>query len=319
MDKSPKVAIITRTKNRGVLLKRALKAVKNQTYSDFIHVVLNDGGNPNEVDSIVGGHGSDRVRVIHNKKSVGLTRALNQAIQAVDSKYIAILDDDDSWDNRYLELTVGHLEVYGKKGVVAVIDRVNEVIEEGNVKEVSRDRWRPDINFVSLYGQCIDNYAPTVAFVYQRKVYNELEGYDETLGVSEDWDFALRFLLKYDIDFLPTKDALAFYHHRPAVKGDLGNSVFDGVDKHKYHMNMLANKFLRQDIEKGKFGVGYIMNNLRYDLNTLVPREQERELAQTTQLKRHVDHNSSKIIEHIYSSNEPFWRKLRRALKKSIK
>lgn len=300
--RNPKIAVVTRTKNRNILLKRALRSVQGQTYKDFIHVVVNDGGDPEEVNAAVKDYGSENVKVVHNKKSIGLTPALNQAIKAVDSKYVAILDDDDSWDSRYLELTVDYLEKTSERGVVAVIDKVNEVIEDGKVKELSRERWRPDISFVSLYGQCIDNYAPTVAFVYQRKIYDELGGYDESLGVSEDWDFALRFLLKYDVGFLATPEALAFYHHRPSVAGDLGNSVFDRVDQHKYHINMLANKFLRQDLKEGKFGVGYIINSLRYDLNTLVPREEEKQLAQTIRLEGHMNHVGTRIVYDINKS-----------------
>ena len=39
-----KVAVITRTKDRPIFLKRALLSVSSQTFSDYIHVVVNDGG-----------------------------------------------------------------------------------------------------------------------------------------------------------------------------------------------------------------------------------------------------------------------------------
>lgn len=40
----PKVAVITRTKDRGILLERAIKSVHKQTMMDFIHVIINDAG-----------------------------------------------------------------------------------------------------------------------------------------------------------------------------------------------------------------------------------------------------------------------------------
>lgn len=296
------VAIITRTKNRNLLLERAVQSVVSQTSKSYIHVILNDGGDKAGVEEVLAKYPDKDRKVIHNKDSVGLTAALNQAIRSVDTEYIAILDDDDSWDEQYLELMVGHLESTGAKGVVGVIDRVIEEISDQTVKRISIDRWRPDIDAVTLYGQCIDNYAPTVAFVYRRDVYDELNGYDESLGVSEDWEFTIRFLLKYDIDFLKTNKALAFYHHRPEARGAAGNSVFAGVDQHKYHMNMLANHFLRKDINDGKFGVGYIINSLRYNRDFLIPAENERMLEQTVRLEGHVNYSEDLLEKHVTNS-----------------
>jgi len=47
---NPKVAVITRTKDRVLLLERALQSVHNQSMSDFVHVIINDGGDPGPVE-----------------------------------------------------------------------------------------------------------------------------------------------------------------------------------------------------------------------------------------------------------------------------
>ena len=145
------------------------------------------------------------------------------------------------------------------------MDRIIEEIRGDEVVHISQNRWLPEMTHVSLYKQCLDNYVATNCFIYRRDIYDELGGYDEKLGVAEDWDFGLRFLQKYDVEFLRTEKPLAFYHHRPQATGDAGNSVFAGVSEHEYHQHMLANKYLREDIKKGQFGVGYIINSLRYD------------------------------------------------------
>lgn len=282
-----KVVVVTRTKDRGLLLRRAVESVSNQTFRDFIHVIVNDGGDSKEVERIAGKF-NHNPKIIHNTNSTGHTKALNQGIRSVTSKYIAILDDDDTWDKDYLKTTIEHLEKTGVKGVVTVIDRVVEEVTKDAIKTLSTERWRPDIDEVSLYGQCVDNYAPTVAFVYSRRVYDELNGYDESLGVSEDWEFTVRFLLKYDIDFINTKDALAFYHHRPKMTGAVGNSVFDRAYQHRAQMNKLANHLLRLDLREGKLGVGYIMNSLRYDRLTRVPLEAEQNDNKLAQLESRI-------------------------------
>lgn len=263
----PKVAVITRTKNRPQLLKRAIKSVQEQSMTNFVQVVINDGGDSTEVEKILKPYQNkfpDRITFIDNKKSVGRTSALNQAIKSVNSTYIAVLDDDDSWHRDFLRETTEYLDRTGSAGVVAVIDIILEKVSGEKVTRVGVERWRPHVKEVSLYSQCIDNNAPTNAFVYQRKMYDELKGYNEELNVVEDWDFALRFILKHDIDFLVTEHALAYYHHRPEATGSIGNTVFAGVEEHHQHLNKLANYHLRKDLESGKLGVGYIMNSLRY-------------------------------------------------------
>ncbi|WP_368859267.1 glycosyltransferase family A protein, partial [Xenorhabdus bovienii] len=61
------VGIVTRTKNRAVLLRRALESVKDQTYPHWQLVIVNDGGQPEPVDALVNSvFGNDkRVSVIH--------------------------------------------------------------------------------------------------------------------------------------------------------------------------------------------------------------------------------------------------------------
>ena len=48
---SPAISIITRTKNRALLLERTIMSVLAQTHEDWIHVIVNDGGDPVAVDA----------------------------------------------------------------------------------------------------------------------------------------------------------------------------------------------------------------------------------------------------------------------------
>jgi GT2 family glycosyltransferase len=262
---------------------------------DFVQVVVNDGGDKAAVEALTNQYSKENLLVVHNDTSVGLTRALNLGIQAIDSTYVAILDDDDSWNEDCLREAVDCLESRQAKGVVVIMDRVIEEIKGDDVVFVSKNRWLPDMEYISLYKQCLDNYVATNCFIYARDVYDELHGYDEKLGVAEDWDFGLRFLQKYDVELLKTEQALAFYHHRPEAKGDVGNSVFAGVDQHVYHQNMLANKYLREDIAKGVFGVGYIINSLKEERER-ENRHDQKAVERVVRLEGHVN-GASDVIQ----------------------
>lgn len=264
---APMVAIITRTMNRGGSLTRAVKSVDLQTFTDYEHIVVNDGGDKKEVDKILSRHLSPKRRVVHCDENIGRTAALNLGIQRSRAQYIAILDDDDSWSEDRLQVAINYMEEFGSAGSVSVMDKVEEEVsvEDGSIKELSSSRWRPDITAINLYEQCLDNHLSNGCFMYRRDIYDELGGYDESLDVAEDWDFGLRFLQKYDVDFIDTGHALVNYHLRPKSEGDLGNSVVDDVKTHERDVNKILNKYLRQDLANGALGIGYIMNSLKFD------------------------------------------------------
>jgi len=310
-----KLVVVTRTKNRPLLLERALQSIDKQTYEDYHHVVLNDGGDKKVVEDLIKKHPNKRRTVIHNSESVGLTKALNQAIRHTDSEYVFILDDDDTWASERLEVTIKHLDETGSKGAVCVMDRVIEEIDGDKIRLISTDRWREDIHHISLYEQCLDNHMTNGCFAYRREVYEELNGYDEKLEVAEDWDFGLRFLLKYDVDFIRTKDALHFYHHRPKQGGDSGNSVFAGVEAHNDALNKIMNKYLRDDLDKGRFGLGYIINSLKYEQkNNAAHRGQiDKDIVRIEGHVNYVAENLERKIEKIVVDSA-FYTKLKKKM-----
>ena len=48
-----RVAVITRTMDRPMFLERALASVAKQTFRDYVHVVVNDGGDNDAVKSAI--------------------------------------------------------------------------------------------------------------------------------------------------------------------------------------------------------------------------------------------------------------------------
>lgn len=317
-----KVAIITRTKDRGILLERAIQSIHNQTMKDYIHVIINDAGNPKVVDDLVDKYKSliaGRVKVIHNKTSHGMEAASNKAIKSVDSTYVAIHDDDDTWHPEFLQRTVGYMEETGAMGVVVITDKIVERITRNNtIKKISQERWLPGVRTISLYKQFLDNYATPITFIYRREVYKKIGYYDETLPVAGDWDFALRFLLQYDIDFLDSKEALAYYHHRPATKGINQNSVFvDNGLKHEQVLNRLTNHYLRTDIARGVVGLGYYISSARVaneSSSRLKNAVEERIDRDTVRIEAHMNYVSDRlkldfdksIQEHMGMTNKSY-------------
>lgn len=265
-----KVAIITRTRNRGILLKRAINSAKEQTYTDWHMYIVNDVGDLEIVENVVKEFENEiqeKITVLDRRISTGMESASNHGIKNSDSKYVIIHDDDDSWHPLFLEKTVGYLEEHSEsKGVITHTHRIVEKIENDKVIIVSNEPFNTWLEKVNLFRMAAENVFPPISFLYRRDCFAEIGYYDETLPVLGDWDFNLRFLNKYEIEIVP--EPLAYYHHRVEItNGDLSNSVIGGNNKHLYYDNYLRNQYLREDMEKGKVGLGYLVNIAKADFD----------------------------------------------------
>lgn len=290
MSKVPSVAIITRTKNRPVLLRRAIESVINQTYHDWFLVIVNDGGDKEPVDALVKEYSEPlkgKHKTVHNKHSLGMEAASNKGVHAQDSTYVVIHDDDDAWHPTFLQRSVDYLEnntTYPNLGgVVCTIEKVIERIEGDVVTELYRENCTDWIKALTLWNLCHQNCFPPISFLYKREVYDVIGGaYNEKLPVLGDWEFNLRFLEHFDIGHIP--DVLAYYYHREAnTNGQYANTVVDGVDKHTFYKDLLCNQLLREDLKQGKLGKGYLMNiagnlvPMRYESGEIIYRVREME------------------------------------------
>lgn len=250
------VAVVTRTKDRGILLRRAAESVAAQTFEDYCWVVVNDGGDPAVVDAIIAQSGipKKRVRVVHNEHSLGMEAASNIGIRQVSSEFVAIHDDDDSWDPAFLEKTVNflrnqHRHLYS--GVVTYSNYVSEVIRGEEIVRLDEKPYQHRLTGVDLEAVIERNLFPPISFLFERNVWNSVGGFDETLPVLGDWLFNLEFLLFGDIGVLP--EALAFYHHRDSqetVPAQYRNTVVSQADLHRQYTPLVRNRFMRSNLNQ---------------------------------------------------------------------
>lgn len=260
----PKVAVITRTKDRPIFLRRAIQSVANQVYQDYVHVIINDGGDKKEVEGIVAELGEtshQNIQVFHRDKASDAPDTIfNESIDRIDSPYFALHDDDDTWHPDFLQTTVQHLDEHKLLGAVVVrSDKIIESVQDNTITAKKRNHWMPDLKVVNLYRQCIDNQLTPIATLFRRSAYEAVGKFDSSLPVVGDWEFGVRLLQKYDVDFIDPGFALANYHHRTQADNSFA------AHNHRYYTNQVMNKYLRAELAEGRLGVGYIMNQLRYN------------------------------------------------------
>ncbi|MBX3428470.1 MAG: glycosyltransferase [Hyphomonadaceae bacterium] len=252
----PKVAIITRTLDRPTFLKRALASVAAQTFKDYVHVIINDGGDIDVArETIEASSGDlDRTILVDNVINRGMEAASNIAIRHCGSDYVVIHDDDDTWEPVFLEKTLGFLESPGGRlydGVITHSTYVSESVTASGIVIHGSGPYHGWVQTVHLHEMAVQNFFPPIAFVFRRSRYDAIGGYDERYPVLGDWDFNLRFLSEANIAVLP--EALANYHHRD--RGDtavFGNSVIADRHKHLEYSAVVRNNLVRDLTTKGR-------------------------------------------------------------------
>ena len=255
-----KVAIVTRTKNRPIFLKRAIESVLSQTLEDWLHVIVNDGGDPATVDFLVRCEEdayNRRVLVIHHMESQGMQNASNAGIMACDSEYLVIHDDDDTWTAEFLAEAVGALEnEYNSSILHAVVTQSTQVFEEvllnGKIVETGRQKYAT-FDTVTLEALLKGNLFPPIAFVYRRDIHEKVGMYRQEFDVLGDFDFNLRLAKHFNIQVLDQE--LANYHWR---QRSFGNTVTRGCSKHSRMLEKLKNSYEQDVLNRSAHAIGLL-------------------------------------------------------------
>lgn len=255
-----KVAIITRTKNRNLTLRRTMQSVRGQTFKDFSWIVVNDGGGAKEVDQIINEAllFDIEVNVIHNKISLGMESASNIGIKNSRSKYIVILDDDDTWHPNFLEKTVSFLEnpenrLY--KGVVTRTTIIEEKIINNEVIFLKSYSFNSELKNISLFSLAKTNRFTNLSFLYYREALEKIGLYRDDFPVYGDWEFNLRFARHFNIYVIP--ENLSNYHIR--IDNDSRN-YNNSIEFREKWNHILRNELLRNDLDNRALDIGFLIN-----------------------------------------------------------
>ncbi|HST71239.1 MAG TPA: glycosyltransferase [Kocuria rosea] len=195
----PTVAVVLRTHDRPVLLRRALDDVLGQTFTDWRLVVVGDGGDAGAVAALVEERRealAGRVTVLHHRRPLGAWAAANRGLRAADSELVVLHDDDDQWHPTFLQRAVSHLEnpLVSDDGVLVRTEVVHEQVEQDRIRELDRELLWPGRRDVTLADLLRGDATAPSSFLYRRAVHGVLGDYDESLTGAGEWEFLLRFL-----------------------------------------------------------------------------------------------------------------------------
>ncbi|MCF7865675.1 MAG: glycosyltransferase [Candidatus Pacebacteria bacterium] len=211
------ISVIIATKNGEKYIARAIKnaleqsvALKNlanpSEFAGFEIVVVSDGSTDTTAQIVRELSAIDsRVRLIELKENVGpgLARNLailggpipNSSISPIKNKFVAILDDDDLWQNpKKLENQIKYLEE--NPDIVLVGSKKTEFTRENG----EHLRWIINQSDPNIIRSNMLSYNPVItsSVVFRTNIFTEVEGF-KAMYLAEDYDLWLRMGLHGNI------------------------------------------------------------------------------------------------------------------------
>lgn len=211
----PLVSIIVRTCGRPSILRETLISLSKQTYDNMEIVVVEDG--EAVAENMIREEFSTLNILYHPTiQKVGRSKAGNLAMGLAHGKYLNFLDDDDLFFADHVEVLVAALEMSSKRAAYATSYETPIVVE-------SKDPYKYEIkNYLGIHKQpfnkiilCHHNYIPIQCIMFEKALFEEHGGLDETVDALEDWDMWVRYSLYTDFAFVLKTTSM---YRVPAVK-----------------------------------------------------------------------------------------------------
>jgi glycosyltransferase involved in cell wall biosynthesis len=183
------IAIVVRTKDRPQLLTRSLQSLAEQQRIPDEIIIVNDGGVA--IDNIISLFADLNIQVINNTQSQGRARAGNQGVQATHSQVIGFLDDDDRWLADHLQRLEKAYLLFDAKVAYSGCRLIQRELvgEEVVLQEQVIGQFNDPYDAERLR---YENYIPLINILIARELWLQVNGFDESFEVFEDWDLLLR-------------------------------------------------------------------------------------------------------------------------------
>jgi glycosyltransferase involved in cell wall biosynthesis len=197
-----------------------------QTYPEVEIVVVNNGGV--SVENVIERYKEtfpQPIQLLTLTEPVQLGAARNRGIAVAHGELIALLDDDDRYRPIHLEQVITALKQAPRtalaydEGLILLEDTAS-VDDEPHIVATCRFGFAYE---KERFEQ--DDYILPNSIVMWRAACEAVGGFDETMGVSEDWDFLLK--LRTQGTFLYVPGAIGSEYSMRILANDNTSSTFD--------------------------------------------------------------------------------------------
>jgi glycosyltransferase involved in cell wall biosynthesis len=181
-----KVSILLPIYNRVHTLPRCLASIRAQTFADWELIAVDDGSSDGSAELIAG---DPRFRLLRHEANRGASAARNTALAAAAGEFVALIDSDDEWLPRKLERQLACLQERAADGCGCEYWMVDGA-RERRIALPAPASWAEE-----LHVRCTLGNGTTL--LARRECLLAIGPLDEQLRIYEDWDWMLRFAMRF--------------------------------------------------------------------------------------------------------------------------
>lgn len=280
-------SIIIPLYNKEECIAHTLQSVLKQTYGAYEVVVVDDGSTDRSCE-VVSSFRDQRIRLVR-KPNGGVSSARNFGISQSQYEYIAFLDADDWWDEKYLEqmqtliCQFPEAKMYGSSFVEVYGEEVRPII----TNNCFPDNYVGYIDYLSVFSLHLLSPICSSAVVIEKTVFSDEIRFDERITSGEDLLVWLAIAFKYPVAYV--NKALSFY--KRGVEGSITTKLCPWT---RYYVFYIKDKLNIDTTLKQSLVDGLILRFIRpyYSLKIC---EEETEMILNT-----VDFTLQPLIYRLY-------------------
>lgn len=174
--------------NGEQFLRESISSVLNQTFKEFEFIIINDGSTDRSEEIIREFSILDNRIQFVNKKNSGLTKSLNLGINMARGEWIARIDDDDICEPKRLELQYSYAK---SNNSVVLIGSEFKKIDFNILKSKIYKYPNQNRNLKELLIKKKIIF-PHSSFFINSEYIKKIDGYNDRLKRSQDYDLCLR-------------------------------------------------------------------------------------------------------------------------------
>lgn len=180
-----KVTVVTATYNRGHYNLPSIQSILSQTYQDFQYLVINDGSTDSTAQ-ILDDLKHPNLTVI-NQTNKGFVNTMVDALESIDTPYIAIQGSGDLAHPERLEKQVSVLDADPSVGAVGC--QIHMVSHDGQLLNT----WTSSPYLEDPLSELlVNNYFSHGEVMFRCSAYRQAGGYRRFFKFAQDYDLWLR-------------------------------------------------------------------------------------------------------------------------------
>lgn len=221
------IGVVIPVYNGSKTIEKSIKSLLNQTYKDWVAIIINDGSTDDTKEILDRYNSDDRFYITHFEQNRGRSYARQTGLEIVRElklKYMCMLDADDWYYPNKLKFQFGMMEDNSNLTLISsAIGVTNRNSELSKVIRPSLEQITVNYNKYKEFVQ-----IPHASSIIRIKdISNQLK-YDEDLSFGEDQDFLRRLLINKVYAFDPKiqyiynrEDSFSFAKFKGSMKSSI--------------------------------------------------------------------------------------------------